>query len=297
MSLEKFRKSRMVILSGDAMAYQAARAMADNHIGAVLVNGSAGPAGIVTDRDLALAVLGGELDPKTTLLSEVMSEDIVTCDIGTDLSEAVRLMQEHSVRRVPLTERGRPVGLVTLDDLVLEGSVSPEALRSIVTAQLEVEMPQKPAGSVGPTALKTAGRKTRALMRAKMRAEAKFNPMVTAISDATRLDRGRAERALLIGACMLCRRLTPAEARHLIAQLPSILQARLDGCVDGPDRSVTTEVITEELARSLGIATERANECLQIVFRLISQSVSAGQMREVCGQLPEEMKVLFPSAA
>src|SRR5690348_12070512 len=104
MSLEKFRKSRMVILSGDALAYQAARAMADNHIGAVLVNGSAGPEGIVTDRDLVLAVLGGELHAKTTLLSEVMSEGIVACDIGADLSEVVRLMQEHSVRRVPLTE-------------------------------------------------------------------------------------------------------------------------------------------------------------------------------------------------
>lgn len=46
--------------------------------------------GIITDRDLALAVLGGDLDPKTPPLGEVVSEDVVTCDIGADLDEVVR---------------------------------------------------------------------------------------------------------------------------------------------------------------------------------------------------------------
>ncbi|MCB1992575.1 MAG: CBS domain-containing protein, partial [Geminicoccaceae bacterium] len=85
MSLEKFRRTRMVVLNQRSMAYQAVRAMTDNHIGAVLVSRPRGLAGILTDRDLALAVLGGELDPKTTPVGEVMSEDVVTCDIGADL--------------------------------------------------------------------------------------------------------------------------------------------------------------------------------------------------------------------
>ncbi|MBS3652506.1 CBS domain-containing protein [Pseudaminobacter sp. 19-2017] len=70
MSVERFRRTRMVVLNPMSTAYQAARAMADNHIGAVLVSGPGGVAGIVTDRDLALAVLGGGLDPKTTPLVE-----------------------------------------------------------------------------------------------------------------------------------------------------------------------------------------------------------------------------------
>ncbi|MGH7119746.1 MAG: CBS domain-containing protein [Acetobacteraceae bacterium] len=86
--------------------------MEDTHIGAVLVSAQTGVAGIVADRDLALAVLGGGLDPATTPLDEVMSGQVVSCDIGADLEEVVRLMEEQRVRRVPLTEAGRPVGLV-----------------------------------------------------------------------------------------------------------------------------------------------------------------------------------------
>lgn len=145
MSLERFRKTKMVVLAPQAMAYQAARAMAANHIGSVLVSEAWELAGIVTDRDLALAVLGGDLNP-TTPLAEVMSEDVVTCDIGADLDEMVRLMRDQGVRRIPITENGRTVGLVTFDDLVIDGSVSLDALRSIVTAHLEVEAPQTRPG-------------------------------------------------------------------------------------------------------------------------------------------------------
>jgi CBS domain-containing protein/uncharacterized protein (DUF2267 family) len=295
MSLERFRRTRMVILDRRAMAYQAARAMADNHIGAVLVSQPPGVAGILTDRDLALSVLGGDLDPRTTRLSEVMSEEVVTCDIGADLDEVARLMREHRVRRIPLTEAGRPVGLVTFDDLVLEGSVSPDALRGIITAQLEVEAPQKPEGALHPKAPATAEGRTRALMRARVRAEATYNRMVGAVADASGLDRARAERALFTATCMLCRRLTTDEAQDLIAQLPSLLQRRLDGCLGGPDRAVTAQAIGEELARTLGLTPEDAGQSLRAVFEVISRSVSAGQIKEVRGQLPEEMKALFPA--
>jgi uncharacterized protein (DUF2267 family) len=279
------------------MAYQAARAMADNHIGAVLVSQPPGVAGILTDRDLALAVLGGDLDPKTTPLDEVMSEEVVTCDIGADLDEVVRLMQEHGVRRIPLMEGGRPVGLVTFDDLVLESSVGLDALRGIVTAQLEVEAPHKPAGMLHPKTPASAQGRTRALMRAKARADATYGRMVKAVADATGLDRDRSERALFVATCMLCQRLTPEEAQHLVAQLPSLLQPQLDECLAGPDRSVTTPVIEDKLARSLGLAPETASETLRAVCKVISESVSAGQIAEVRGQLPEEMKALLPAVA
>jgi len=65
-----------------------------------------------------------------------MSEDVVTCEIKSELGEAVRLMQEHGVRRIPVTEKGRVVGLITFDDLVVDGSIPPEALRAIVRLSL-----------------------------------------------------------------------------------------------------------------------------------------------------------------
>jgi CBS domain-containing protein/uncharacterized protein (DUF2267 family) len=299
MSLERFRRARMIVLTSRATAYQAARAMADNHIGSVLVSEAGGIAGIVTDRDLALAVLGGDLDPKTTPLGEVMSEGVIICDISAGLDEVVRLMRDEGIRRIPITEGGRLVGLITFDDLVVDGSIDLDALKSIVTAQLEVEAPQKPAGVLHPQAFaraeQPAAGRARALMRAQARAEATYNRLVLAIASAAALDRDRAERALLIGTCMLCRRLVPEEAQDLIAQLPSKLQPQLRQCLDGPDRAVTVEAIREELARMLGLDFEGADVALRSVFKTIGGTVTAGQIDEVRGQLPEAMKHLFPS--
>jgi len=298
MSLEQFRRTKLIVLAPQAMAYQAARAMADNHVGSILVGDPDALGGIVTDRDLALAVLGGDIDPKFTPLSEVMSEGVISCDIGADLEEVVRLMREHGVRRVPITEGGRLAGLVTFDDLVVDGSVSLDSLRSIVTAQLEVEAPQKPAGLLHPQGsgraeLQAAGR-ARALMRAQARAETAYRVMIEAISNhSAGLDLDRSERALFLATCMLCRRLVPGEARHLIAQLPSKLRPQLDGCVDGPDRNVTTDAIKRELGTLLKLDTERADIVMRAVFTVIASTVAAGQIEEVRGQLPDDMKQLF----
>jgi uncharacterized protein (DUF2267 family) len=297
MSLERFRRTRMVVLNQRSVAYQAARAMADNHIGAVLVAGPPGIVGILTDRDLALAVLGGDRDPKTTLLDEVMSEEVVTCDIGAGIDEIVRLMRDNGIRRVPLTEAGRPVGLVTFDDLIVDGSVGLDALREIVIAQLEVEAPQKPAGLLHPKAAATAQARVRALMRAKARAEATYGRMVGAVAAVAGLDRDRSERALLLALCMLCRRLTPQEAHHLVAQLPSLIQPHLNDCLEGPDRAVTVRAMEDKMANSLGVTPEEAGAMLRGVFEVVSASVSAGQIAEVRGQLPDAMKDLLPAAA
>lgn len=150
MSLERFRRSKMVVLNQRSLAYQAARAMEDNHIGAVLVSGPEGLVGVVTDRDLAVSVLGGDLDPDEATLGEVMSEGVVSCDISASIDDAARLMEENRIRRLPLTEDGRLAGFLTFDDLVLDGSVTIDILRRIATAQLEVEAPKKPAGMLYP---------------------------------------------------------------------------------------------------------------------------------------------------
>jgi uncharacterized protein (DUF2267 family)/CBS-domain-containing membrane protein len=292
----------MVILPKRAMAYQAARAMEDNHIGAILITEPPGLAGIVTDRDLALVMLAGELEPKTTPLREVMSEDVIACEITGELGDVVRIMREHGVRRVPVVENGKPVGLITFDDLVLEESVRIEDLRAIVKAQLAVAAAHKPAGLLHPEGparaeLRPAGR-AHALMRAKARAEVSYERLLKLIAErADGLDLARCERALLLSLCMLCRRLTSGEAEHLIAQLPSKLWRELDQCTDGPDRTVTRQAIGTEIARSLGIEADRAGSVMAAVFDAVSEVVTPGQMAEVRGQLPDDLKPLFTADA
>src|SRR5690606_35325105 len=97
-----------------------------------------------------------------------------------------------------------------------------------------------------------------------------YGRMLNAVAEAAGLERDPAERALLIVSCMLCRRLAPNEAQDLIAQLPTLLQGRLDQCADGPDRAVSTKAIEDELTRSLGLASQRAGEVLQQICKAIA---------------------------
>ena len=62
-------------------------------------------AGIVTDRDLAIKVVAEAKDPRTTLVKEVMTDDVVTCKENEDVENALKLMQENQVRRIPVVDQ------------------------------------------------------------------------------------------------------------------------------------------------------------------------------------------------
>ncbi|MEV5849126.1 CBS domain-containing protein [Streptomyces sp. NPDC051985] len=99
---------------------EAARRMAEAAVGSLLVVDDEGaPAGIVTDRDIALRGLGGGLDPDTAV-DAVMSPRVVTVDADDDLQAAYRAFRRTGVRRLPVLELGRVVGVLTIDDLFLD---------------------------------------------------------------------------------------------------------------------------------------------------------------------------------
>jgi uncharacterized protein (DUF2267 family) len=81
----------------------------------------------------------------------------------------------------------------------------------------------------------------------------------------------------------------------LAAQLPSKLQPVLEQCFDGPDCSVTPEVMKKELRQAIGVDDERAAATLRAVGRALVESVSTGQIEDVRGQLPRAMRDLLPA--
>jgi CBS domain-containing protein/uncharacterized protein (DUF2267 family) len=299
MSLEAYRRPRMIVLSMRSTAYEAARAMVDNHVGAVLVHGGEQPiAGIVTDRDIALEVVAGDLDGRSTPLRDIMSDEIATLDIGASVEDAVRVMREHACRRVPVTEQGKPIGLVTLDDLLAEGEIDAATAGAIVRAQLEVAARFKPAGSIHPeepARPEMSPGRVRALLRRRARAESAHGRLLHAVErHSGLLRRDSAELALEIVLTSLCRRVTPEEARHLIAQLPSKLHPVLTPRLDGPDKRITRESIEADLARELHLDPAAAETVLTSICEAIADSVSAGEIEGFRGQLPLDMKDLFP---
>src|SRR5512145_1046050 len=110
MSLKWYQRPRLVALNTGTPVLDAARAIDCNNIGAVVVQDKGAVVGIVTDRDLTVRVVGHGLDPKTTRLGDVMTTPVVTLSPRDSQSDAIRVMTERNVRRVPLVEGDRFVG-------------------------------------------------------------------------------------------------------------------------------------------------------------------------------------------
>ena len=92
--------------------------MRDRNVGSVVVCEGARPVGVITDRDLALAVVADQVDPDESVRS-CASQPIVTGETEMDLEEAVAIMIQHRIRRLPVTEAEQLVGIVTIDDLAV----------------------------------------------------------------------------------------------------------------------------------------------------------------------------------
>ena len=101
----------------------AAQLMREHHVGAVVVvderEGSRMPAGVVTDRDIAVAVVAKGLDADGVQVEDLMSGELVTAQDTEGIAECIARMRGRGVRRMPVVDaRGALVGIVTADDLL-----------------------------------------------------------------------------------------------------------------------------------------------------------------------------------
>ncbi|MBT2385865.1 CBS domain-containing protein [Streptomyces sp. ISL-11] len=112
--------STPVTVGPQTSVVEVARRMREEDIGAVLVTEGDRLRGLVTDRDLVVRVLADGGDVDGTSVHRACSEDPVSVSPDDDLDRAIKLMRERSVRRLPVVEDGRPVGIVSLGDAAIE---------------------------------------------------------------------------------------------------------------------------------------------------------------------------------
>jgi CBS domain-containing protein len=102
-----------------ATAMEAARLMAKNRIGAMLVLEEGGRLlGIFTERDLMTRVIVAGLDPAGTPLERVMTREVYTAVAETKVSEVRREIQARHIRHLPVLQAGRVIGMLSLRDLL-----------------------------------------------------------------------------------------------------------------------------------------------------------------------------------
>ena len=107
-------------LSGDKTIQEAARAMRDRDIGTVLViDGQQRLQGIVTDRDIVVRGIAEGKEPTRTPLHEVCSSALTHLTPEDTVDNAIKLMAKKGIRRIPVVDGERPVGVISLGDLAI----------------------------------------------------------------------------------------------------------------------------------------------------------------------------------
>jgi CBS domain-containing protein len=109
-----------VTLTGTETLAAAAKQMRDADVGVIVVTDDGDVAGLVTDRDIVVRAIAEDLDPFTTALATTCTHDVVTVGPDDSIDHAVGLMREHAVRRLLVSEGGKPVGIVSIGDFAIE---------------------------------------------------------------------------------------------------------------------------------------------------------------------------------
>lgn len=109
----------VVVVAPDASLVEAAQLMRAQGIGDVLVTSERHLLGVLTDRDITLRAVAEGADPLTVSARAVCTPNPVVVGPDDELSVAVGLMREHAIRRLPVVEDGRVVGMVSLGDVAM----------------------------------------------------------------------------------------------------------------------------------------------------------------------------------
>jgi len=132
MEVSELMVKNVITVHTDASVYDAVKLLNKNKIGClVVVNKNSQIAGILTERDLLERVLEKCRNPKETKVSEIMTKQVISGTPDTELLEAARVMFKIKVKKLPITDGNRLVGIITLTDIARATSVDEKTIELV----------------------------------------------------------------------------------------------------------------------------------------------------------------------
>ena len=132
MEVRDLMNASVVSVEPTSSAALAARLISRHNVGALPVcSQDRRLRGVVTDRDIVLRCVAAEEDPAQTMVRDIMTRNCATVSPGDDCREATRLMAAQQVRRLPVVEGGKVVGMISLGDLAKSRRFDMEAAQAL----------------------------------------------------------------------------------------------------------------------------------------------------------------------
>jgi len=122
----------LVTVKADISVKKAVKVMNDFEIGCLIVVKDGEAVGIITERDILKRIVVEGRDPEKTLVGEVMSKPLIVTSPETSLEEAIESMFKHKIKKLPVVEGGKLVGLVTFTDIARIQPVMEKILRKLM---------------------------------------------------------------------------------------------------------------------------------------------------------------------
>ena len=124
-SVKEAMTEKVLTITSTATVAQAARVMAERGVGSIVIVKGKKPVGILTERDLLMKVVAEDTKPSTIRVSKVMSSPVLTVKPDVEITDAARTMVKNKIRRLPVVEKGKLIGIITASDIT---AISPELI-------------------------------------------------------------------------------------------------------------------------------------------------------------------------
>lgn len=124
MRVKECMSEQVVWATGDNTVYDVAKLMNENHIGSIPVcDKDQKLVGIITDRDIVLRTIACDKDVKQTKVTDIMTTDVIRTSRDTEVSWIADIMARNQIRRVPVVEDEKLVGIVSIGDLARNNDI------------------------------------------------------------------------------------------------------------------------------------------------------------------------------
>jgi len=135
MLVREVMNKKVMTVKPDLILRKAAEIMSNYHIGSLVVLENDKLAGILTERNVLVAVAEGK-DPELTTVEEVMAKKVITIEPGKTIEDAVNLMKDNKIKKLPVIDGEKLVGIITASDIIVVEPKLIEGIAKLISANI-----------------------------------------------------------------------------------------------------------------------------------------------------------------